>query len=164
MKRWIVGLAVAVLCGRAYGTIYTLTDLGDLPGGENASAAFAINNMGQIVGRSEAASGRRAFLWQSGVMTDLGVLTPGDEYSIAYDINDAGDVVGQSVNRPFLYSGGTMTDIGTLGLISETGYSGHQRGGLFQSYSGRTEKIRRKVLRSRHLRIYRSRIFLDLLL
>lgn len=119
MKRLVVGLAgVVVLVGAGLanaGIIYRVTDLGDLPGGENSSQAFAINNKGQVVGISETAAGSRAFLWQNGAMTDLGVLSPSHDYSIPHDINDAGDVVGQSVDRAFLYRGGTMIDIGTLG-------------------------------------------------
>ena len=111
----LVMVAVVVGTRQAEATIYSITDLGNLTGGENSSEAFAINSMGQVVGISEAASGTRAFLWQDGVMTDLDVLSPGHDYSIAHDINDAGDVVGQSDSRAFLYSGGIMTDLGTLG-------------------------------------------------
>lgn len=110
-----VVLLVVTATGQAGPVFYSVTDLGDLPGGENHSIAFAINNSGQVVGRSETAEGTRAFLWQNDVMTNLGVLTLGDEYSMAYDINDAGDVVGQSAKRAFLYSGGNMSDVGTLG-------------------------------------------------
>lgn len=106
----VVGVAPAHAAIR-----YSITDLGDLSGGENSSQAFALNSTGQVVGISEATGGTRAFLWQNGVMTDLGVLTPEHEYSVPHDINDTGDVVGQSVSRAFLYSGGTMIDIGTLG-------------------------------------------------
>ena len=59
---------------------WTITDLGVLPGGNNYSHALAINNAGQVVGSSGAATGDRAFQWQNGVMTNLGVL-PGDSGS-----------------------------------------------------------------------------------
>lgn len=125
MKRWAVGLAVLVvlvLPGTASihaAILYSVTDLGDLPGGENLSHAMAVNNLGQVVGVSETADGRRAFLWANGVITDLNTLTGEHHYSFAWDINDAGQIVGTSgVDgtgggvlswRPFLYSNGSMT-------------------------------------------------------
>lgn len=86
-----------------------------MPGGENHSAAFAVNNLGQIVGISNTADGDRAFLWQNGVMTNLGVLNPSDVYSVAQDINDNGYIVGESYGSAFLYYAGTMNNLGTLG-------------------------------------------------
>jgi len=124
MKRLIIGLVVAAVVGsaghvEADSFLYSVTDLGDLPGGENSSEAFAINNSGQIVGMSGVANGSHAYLWQNGVMTDIGV--PGDQHSsIAYDINDSGHVAGHSFgdspyNRPFLYHDGSMIDLGDFG-------------------------------------------------
>lgn len=117
MKRIFITLAILLSFAiPAYAQVqYEIIDLGDLTGGGNYSEAFAINNMGQVVGISEATEGTRAFLWQNGEMTNLDVLMPSHEYSIAHDINDNGDIVGQSASRAFLYSGGIMTDIGTLG-------------------------------------------------
>lgn len=94
---------------------YTLTDLGDLSGGQDHSAAFAINNLGQVVGIGHDAYGKRAVLWDNGVMANLGRLDASHGYSIAHDINDHGDIVGQSESSAFLYHGGTITDLGTLG-------------------------------------------------
>jgi len=103
-------------------TLYSVTDLGDLPGGDDKSRGIAINEVGQIAGDSEAGGGTRAFMWQNGVMTNLGVGTTGHDFSTANDINDAGEIVGQSVardiglsSRPFLYSEGTMIDLGSFG-------------------------------------------------
>ena len=59
IKRWAVGLAVAVvlvvLSGAApiQGAIlYSVTDLGDLRGGEDVSHAMAVNNLGALTMRA----------------------------------------------------------------------------------------------------------------
>lgn len=98
---------------------WTITDLGDLPGGSAFSYANDINNAGQVVGLAyDLTSGSRAFLWQNGTMTDLGDLPGGSDYSEAYSINNAGQVVGvssaASAPRAFLWQNGTMTDLGDL--------------------------------------------------
>jgi probable HAF family extracellular repeat protein len=75
---------------------WTIHDLGILPGGA-FSEAYAINDRGQVVGRSGTASGSvHAFLSQEGVAVDLGTL-PGGDYSEAYNINAKGQVTGASV-------------------------------------------------------------------
>ena len=49
----------------------TITDLGTLGGTQ--SAAYAINNLGQVTGWAHAASeATDVFLWSGGKMTDLG--------------------------------------------------------------------------------------------
>src|SRR5262249_12270066 len=52
-----------------------IQDLGTLPG-DTLSLAFGLNDRGQVVGQSIGPDGRRAFLWQRGVMTDLNTLVP----------------------------------------------------------------------------------------
>lgn len=91
-----------------------------------SSEASAINESGQIVGRSFSSStSGRAFLYrgdEGGVapVEDLGVLVPGrDTYSEAWAINDRGQVVGESGIREdqgqaFFYSEGDMKGLGTL--------------------------------------------------
>src|SRR5207237_9882273 len=101
----------------------TMSDLGSL-GGEFGEA-LAINNAGQIVGRSTDASGAtRAFLWEDGTMTDLGTL-PGDSGSTAYNINAAGEIVGSSFNgagasHAGLWKNGAITALGRLGGVFST--------------------------------------------
>ena len=74
---------------------YSIKDLGTLPGGD-FSAAYGINDRGQVVSRSNTgSSGPHAFLWEDGEMTDLGTL-PGGVYSGASGINDRAQVVGRS--------------------------------------------------------------------
>jgi probable HAF family extracellular repeat protein len=71
---------------------FTLNILGTLGG--PASAAYAINNAGQVVGRADldGNGNYHAFIWQNGVMTDLGTL--GGPTSVAYDINELGNITG----------------------------------------------------------------------
>ena len=91
--------ALAALCllflappARAAAPLYTLHDLGTLPG-ESFSAAWGINSSGQIVGWS-GVSPPRAFVYTEGSgMVALPGL-PGQTYTLARGINDAGVVVG----------------------------------------------------------------------
>jgi probable HAF family extracellular repeat protein len=113
-----------------------MSPLGTLPDFPS-SEAFAINEKGQIVGRSSEnaappsnppgppISSGRAFLYQDGEMKDLGALPNDslpekkDPYSEAWAINDRGQVVGESgtnedQGQAFLYSDDSMTGLGTL--------------------------------------------------
>jgi RHS repeat-associated protein len=85
-----------------------------------SSAAYAIDDSGQVVGQFvlSGTGPQHAFLYSNGVTTDLGTL--GGTNSIAFGINNNGQVVGEAMNasgnyHAFLYSGGTMSDLGTLG-------------------------------------------------
>ena len=127
------------------GTTGSMTDLGTLPGG-SGSAAFGVNDRGQVVGCSYTnfcdPTNGSAFLWTpdvpngtTGSMIDLGTL-PGASGSEASGINNGGQVVGASganfTARAFLWTPaapngttGALTDLGAL-----PGSSGSQAYGI----------------------------------
>lgn len=99
-----------------------VTDLGDLPGGEDLSAANDINNLGQIVGGSQTATGQRAVLWDiDGSMIDLGELPGGQDHSEANSINDLGQIAGtsQAVDGPHPVIWNNQAEIQDLGLLPQ---------------------------------------------
>ncbi len=109
----IVG--VLFLAGLAFGGAlpeYEIINLGVLlEGGE--SQAFAINNIGQVVGcvADTSNSSPHAFLWDNGVMQELA-----DYKTYALAINDSSQVVGWSMGPqghtyPFIWENGTMTEL-----------------------------------------------------
>jgi probable HAF family extracellular repeat protein len=77
-----------------------LKDLGTLPGFENASYARGINNSGDIVGESDSADQKRAFLYKKGQLSELDKLAENlsqagfNSLDVAYGINDKGWIVG----------------------------------------------------------------------
>ncbi len=127
---WVVGAWAGPPTGT--GARWVIQDLGTRG---KVSEAVAINERGQIVGRSETNlkygggyTERHAVLWQNGVMTDLGTL--GGHGSEAVAINQSGQVIGSGdttklvlpgdtlsgqTPHAFLWQKGKMTDLGTLG-------------------------------------------------
>jgi probable HAF family extracellular repeat protein len=100
-----------------------LTNLGTLPGSNNFSRGYALNDRGVVVGESDN-NFPRAFRAENGVLTDIGTL--GGSSAVAHDINNQGDIVGAASNgqasRPFLYRDGLMQDLGTLsGTLNSSG-------------------------------------------
>jgi probable HAF family extracellular repeat protein len=103
------------------GTVGTMIDLGDLPGGREYSGANAINSSGQIVGSGcvgDATSvlNFRAVLWiGSSMIVDLNNYldtASRDGWTLlqASDINDAGQIVGYGVHNGS-YRGFLLTPI-----------------------------------------------------
>lgn len=94
------------------GSGYHITPLGTLGG--KTSRATGINDLGQVVGESEAAGGEtRAFLWQNGTMTSL---VSAGLASRAAGINNKGQVVGgysadRYCSRAFVWQNGRVTDL-----------------------------------------------------
>jgi probable HAF family extracellular repeat protein len=88
----------------------TITDLGTLGG--LASEGLRINDGGQVLGRSQTASGEvHVFLWTDGTMSDIGA----SFYPL--DLNNAGQVAGfgYANSHAVLWNEGQLTDLGTLG-------------------------------------------------
>lgn len=95
-----------------------LIELGTLGG--IGSAAYRINDRGQVVGSASIPSGEtHAFLWEDGVMTDLGDIDP---YVYAYGINNRGQMAGSRplittsawTWIPILLQDGVLTDLDSL--------------------------------------------------
>ena len=126
------------------------TDLGTLGGGQ--STAYALNNVGQIVGQSDTVnavpSNPSAFLYQNGKMQDIGKDTSLFNTE-AHGINDSGVVVGLGFaatngtgERGFIWQNGSVQLLGTLGGISSGALGVNNKGtviGYTQYSTGSTE-------------------------
>jgi probable HAF family extracellular repeat protein len=91
--------------------------LGYLPGGDY-SAAFSINNAGQVVGYSNTSTHLMGFLWTAASgATSLPPLATDDSCK-AFAINSSGEVVGSSSGskgtRAVVWVGSAIQNIGTL--------------------------------------------------
>ncbi len=116
-----------------------LTGLGTLPGGDY-SAAFGVNNVSQVVGYSNTATGIHAFLWTSASgLQDLGTVA-GDADSEAFAINNSGQVVGDSSGpsgqHAFLLTAAGMQSLGTLPGDTNSVAYGVNDSGQVVGYSG----------------------------
>ena len=114
---WVVGYSILSDGAGIYGhaCLWKNNQIIDLhpPGSQyRRSAAYAINNRGEVVGSIWTnLSPRYAFIWKDGVFRDLTSLLPSDDTNWSYlkdagDINDSGKIVGvgiyQGVDRAFL--------------------------------------------------------------
>jgi probable HAF family extracellular repeat protein len=104
----------------------TVIDLGTFAGG-SWSAAYGMNDAGQVAGSGLTASGNfRAFIWTPGEgYTVLGSLGGANSYAMA--INEFGEVAGNAqlltgYSDAFVSKGASMQDLGTLGGSSSFAY------------------------------------------
>lgn len=119
----VTGFAYLTPGGTYHAFVYrqgSMVDLGTL-GGAN-SVANRINDLGEVVGRSDVAGVTHAFVYRNGAMNDLGTL--GGTHSEANDIDSTGAVIAGWADTPVarhasLYSNGHMTDLGSFGGASE---------------------------------------------
>jgi probable HAF family extracellular repeat protein len=122
LRTWLFTLVVGILpaTASAQSLVYTIDDLGVLPG-DNSAIAWGINESGDVVGWSNGVAGTRAFLFtDSAGMVELdqfpGVTSP----TLARDINDAGVVVGQAkidvagATHAVRWVGGVPEDLGAI--------------------------------------------------
>jgi probable HAF family extracellular repeat protein len=121
------------------------TDLGTVPGAQNAGQGNGINDYGQVAGTVFFSTGnptvRHAVVWTpsapsgtAGQMTDLGDLPGGADDAIAYAVNMLGQVVGIGhtaantvTGRAFMWkpdsphsTTGTMVELNGLGAANQT--------------------------------------------
>lgn len=113
--------------------------------GGNDSQAYAINDLGQVVGSSgtDIDGFQHAFVYSNGLMSDLGTL-PDRPGSTAYAINANGQIAGSSdgdvngTTHAFLYANGNMIDLDPNGTQSQ-GYGINSLGQVvgYAAMSGR---------------------------
>lgn len=112
VAKTIFVLAIGSVCGVSNASAasnYQIVDLGTFGG---ASKAYALNDIGQVVGESSG----KAFRYSGGTMLDLGTL--GGTSAVAYGINNSGVVVGASTvmsgaSHAFSWNG-VQQDLGTV--------------------------------------------------
>ncbi len=126
--------AGVVVGGNGQAFVYSsgsMDTLGYLPGGD-WSAAYGINNLGEVVGYGTVAPGVfRAFYWNGLGLVQLGTL--GGSTSYATGVNDFGAIVGGSTTvggymNAFVYQEGSMTNLGTLGGKTSYAYGVNDNG------------------------------------
>ncbi|MFG0284856.1 MAG: DUF3466 family protein, partial [Phycisphaerales bacterium JB039] len=87
-------LAIVVTPRLASAQLYSLIDLGDLPGGVNHSTALSVNKHSYVTGTSGTTGGAGStshpYLWNPNTqnMTDLGVLDPNNDWGDGYAVSD----------------------------------------------------------------------------
>jgi probable HAF family extracellular repeat protein len=102
---------------------YRIIDLGSLCADNPycGANALSINNLGQVVGEADSdCGGRRAFLWQNGLMTDI-TGHPCGFLGSAHDINNRGQVMLYVPPLSYRWDGGQINPLGDLGFPDTTG-------------------------------------------
>jgi probable HAF family extracellular repeat protein len=98
--------------------------------GGDFNDAYAINNNGEVTGRSLTAGNKsyNAFLYNRTTTIDLGTLGGTINGAVGLAINDSGEVVGQSQlaaggEHAFLYDGSSMLDLNNLIAVTDPLYN-----------------------------------------
>lgn len=144
-KRFAMWAFLLLLVPLAVAQQYTVTDLGEFPGG-TFSQGYAINTIGQVAGYARYANfNAHGFLWSARTgLVDLGSFPPARNFSLAEGINSFGDVVGYSLHndstdqRGVLWSHGTLQDLGTLPGGNNSQANGINDVGQITGYSNGT--------------------------
>ncbi|MGD8452068.1 MAG: DUF3466 family protein [Phycisphaerae bacterium] len=106
---WIALLVLALLTGPAYAQdiVYQAVQLGTLGGGSGDSEGWAINDYGQIVGRSHSSAGEpHMFHWENYEMLDLNIELQWDRriqqliYGVGFDISNTDLIAGATQCSP----------------------------------------------------------------
>jgi probable HAF family extracellular repeat protein len=108
------------VAANAQNLVYTIDDLGVLPG-HSSAIAWGINEAGDVVGWSNGVGGTRAFLFtDTSGMVELAQFPGVTNPTLARDINDAGVAVGQAKIDPtgaihaVRWVGGIPEDLGAI--------------------------------------------------
>lgn len=103
----------SLLLGLAFGLpaapVYTITNLGTLPG-TTYSIARGVNDNGVVVGQS----GTQQFRWSGGVMSAI----PGVSNGTAWAINNNGHIVGVEGSGGFYFNGVSSAPVGPVGATA----------------------------------------------
>lgn len=105
-------------------TTGAMSNIGVLPGSNNFSRGYAINDSGVVVGESDN-NNSRAFRWdQTNGMTGLTRLAGDNDRGVAHGINNSGVIVGISSNgttsRPTMWTNGVAKDLGSIDGRTDT--------------------------------------------
>lgn len=97
--------------------LFRITDLDTLGGA--TSSAFGINELGQVVGQAEDASGMiRPFVWESGMMQGMDLPAGYSGRARAWNINNSGRITGRAWDRP-VDEGGTGNNAGFTWTVED---------------------------------------------
>lgn len=100
-----------------------MLNIGVLPGSNNFSRGYAINDAGTIVGESDN-NNSRAFIYSNGTLSGLTRLAGDNDRGVAHDINNSGVIVGISSNgvasRATMWTNGQASDLGSVDGLNTT--------------------------------------------
>ena len=122
---------------------YYITDIGVLPG-DTGSAAYGVNDSGQVVGASISSAGTSSVvLYSGGSLIDISALASLSGSGAATGINDSGTVALSVGSGPrkygYLYAGGTATELsagtGVLNGLQNRAYAINSTGEVTGYYS-----------------------------